>query len=90
MNNEVVVQDDRITALLPGDLMGYDDAVRQALEERAKEERDAEEGEGRGKEDEGEEQKAHKSTEQAPTDQAAEPTEAGTDQTRPEQDAAAR
>ena len=38
MNNEVVVQDDAITRLLPGDLMGYDDAVRLALTERAAEE----------------------------------------------------
>ncbi len=40
MNNEVVVQDDRITDLLPGELMGYDDAVRLALAERAKEKQD--------------------------------------------------
>jgi uncharacterized protein YbjT (DUF2867 family) len=38
MNNEVVVTDDRIAQLLPGDLMGYDDAVRLALSERAAEE----------------------------------------------------
>ena len=37
MNNEVIVQDDTITRLLPGELMGYDDAVRLALEERAAE-----------------------------------------------------
>src|SRR5664279_1049879 len=35
MNNEVIVRDDAITRLLPGELMGYDDSVRQALEERA-------------------------------------------------------
>src|SRR6478752_785614 len=37
MNNEVVVQDDSITRLLPGELMSYDDSVRVALEERAAE-----------------------------------------------------
>ena len=37
MNNEVVVQDDSITRLLPGELMGYDDSVRLALQERAAE-----------------------------------------------------
>ena len=37
MNNEVIVQDDPITRLLPGELMGYDDAVRLALQERAAE-----------------------------------------------------
>lgn len=37
MNNEVVVKDDRITKLLPGELMSYDDAVRLALRERAAE-----------------------------------------------------
>jgi hypothetical protein len=40
MNNEVIVQDDTITRLLPGELMGYDDAVRLALDERAAEERE--------------------------------------------------
>src|SRR6476660_4390519 len=35
MNNEVVVKDDSITRLLPGELMGYDDSVRVALQERA-------------------------------------------------------
>jgi uncharacterized protein YbjT (DUF2867 family) len=40
MNNEVVVQDDRITELLPGELMGYDDAVRLALAERAAEQQE--------------------------------------------------
>ena len=35
MNNEVVVKDNAITDLLPGELMGYDDSVRQALEDRA-------------------------------------------------------
>jgi uncharacterized protein YbjT (DUF2867 family) len=38
MNNEVVVQDDTITRLLPGELIGYDDAVRLALQERAAQE----------------------------------------------------
>ncbi len=38
MNNEVVVTDDPIARLLPGDLMSYDDAVRLALTERAAEE----------------------------------------------------
>ena len=37
MNNEVVVTDDTITRLLPGELMTYDDAVRLALTERAAE-----------------------------------------------------
>ena len=37
MNNEVVVKDDAITRLLPGDLMTYEDAVRLALRERAQE-----------------------------------------------------
>jgi len=37
MNNEVIVQDDSITRLLPGELMSYDDSVRVALEERAAE-----------------------------------------------------
>ena len=35
MNNEVIVQDDSIRRLLPGELTGYDEAVRQALEDRA-------------------------------------------------------
>lgn len=37
MTNEVVVRDDSIRALLPFDPMGYDEAVRQALAERAQE-----------------------------------------------------
>jgi uncharacterized protein YbjT (DUF2867 family) len=37
MNNEVIVRDDAITRLLPGDLTSYDDAVRLALAERAAE-----------------------------------------------------
>ena len=37
MNNEVIVQDDSITRLLPGELMSYDDSVRVALKERAAE-----------------------------------------------------
>ena len=36
MTNEVVVTDDSITRLVPGPTMGYDDAVRQALADRAK------------------------------------------------------
>lgn len=36
MTNEVVVRDDSIRSLLPFDPMGYDEAVRQALAERAK------------------------------------------------------
>jgi hypothetical protein len=35
MNNEVVVQDDSITRLLPGELIGYEDSVRLALKDRA-------------------------------------------------------
>jgi uncharacterized protein YbjT (DUF2867 family) len=35
MNNEVVVTDDAITRLLPGELIGYDDSVRLALRDRA-------------------------------------------------------
>ena len=37
MTNEVVVRDDSIRALVPFDPMGYDEAVRQALAERARE-----------------------------------------------------
>ena len=37
MSNEVVVRDDSIRALVPFDPMGYDEAVRQALAERARE-----------------------------------------------------
>ncbi len=37
MNNEVVVKNDAITRLLPGELMSYQDAVRLALQERADE-----------------------------------------------------
>lgn len=37
MNNEVIVQDDAITRLLPGTLTSYDDSVRLALAERAAE-----------------------------------------------------
>lgn len=37
MTNEVVVRDDSIRALVPFDPMGYDEAVRQALAERAQE-----------------------------------------------------
>lgn len=39
MSNEVVVRDDSIRRLIPFDPMGYDDAVLQALGERAKEKR---------------------------------------------------
>lgn len=35
MNNEVIVRDDAIRRLLPGELTGYDEAVRLALEDRA-------------------------------------------------------
>ncbi len=35
MNNEVVVRDDSIRRLLPGELTGYDEAVRLALRDRA-------------------------------------------------------
>ncbi len=38
MSNEVIVTDDKITRLLPGKLIGYDDAVELALETRAREE----------------------------------------------------
>ena len=38
MSNEVVVKDDAITRLLPGKLIGYDEAVRLALADRASEE----------------------------------------------------
>jgi uncharacterized protein YbjT (DUF2867 family) len=37
MTNEVVVRDDSIRALIPFEPMAYDDAVRAALEERARE-----------------------------------------------------
>ncbi len=37
MDNEVVVKNDAITRLLPGELMSYDNAVRLALQERAAE-----------------------------------------------------
>ena len=74
MNNEVVVQDNRITKLLPGELMGYDDAVRLALAERAQEKNE------------------EKFSEESNTDQAAPSAEQATapDETRPDQDAAAR
>jgi uncharacterized protein YbjT (DUF2867 family) len=35
MSNEVIVTDDSITELMPGGPMGYDDAVREALQQRA-------------------------------------------------------
>lgn len=35
MNNEVIVRDDSIRRLLPGELTGYDEAVRLALQDRA-------------------------------------------------------
>lgn len=34
MTTEMIVRDDAITRVLPGDLMGYDDAVRRALADR--------------------------------------------------------
>jgi uncharacterized protein YbjT (DUF2867 family) len=37
MNNEVVVKDDSIRKLLPFELMGYDDMVREALADRLRE-----------------------------------------------------
>ncbi len=37
MTNEVVVRDHAIESLVPGTLMGYDEAVRQALDDRARE-----------------------------------------------------
>ncbi len=37
MTNEVVVHDHSIESLVPGTLMGYDDAVRLALDDRARE-----------------------------------------------------
>ena len=43
MNNEVVVTDDAITRLLPGELIGYDDSVRLAIKERADSERASQE-----------------------------------------------
>jgi hypothetical protein len=36
MTNEVVVTDESIKDLVPGPLLGYDDAVREALADRAK------------------------------------------------------
>lgn len=38
MTNEVIVRDDAIRDLLPGELTGYDDSVRQALQDRAQDE----------------------------------------------------
>jgi uncharacterized protein YbjT (DUF2867 family) len=40
MTNEVVVRDDAITRLVPGDPIGYDDAVRLALADRERAARD--------------------------------------------------
>lgn len=37
MSNEVVVSDDSITEIVPGPTLGYDDAVREALADRARE-----------------------------------------------------
>lgn len=37
MNNEVVVHDNTIHEVVPGELMGYDESVRQALEDRKRE-----------------------------------------------------
>jgi uncharacterized protein YbjT (DUF2867 family) len=42
MTNEVIVTDDAITKLIPGELMSYDEAVRVALAERAAEAESAE------------------------------------------------
>jgi hypothetical protein len=39
MANEVVVRDDSIRNLVPFEPMGYDEAVRRALAERAREAR---------------------------------------------------
>jgi hypothetical protein len=36
MTNEVVVSDDRIRRVIERDLLGYDEAVRRALEDRRK------------------------------------------------------
>jgi uncharacterized protein YbjT (DUF2867 family) len=38
MTNEVIVRDNAIRELLPGELTGYDDSVRQALQDRAQDE----------------------------------------------------
>jgi hypothetical protein len=35
MSNEVVVTDHAITEIVPGEPMGYDDAVREAFRQRA-------------------------------------------------------
>lgn len=53
MSNEVICKEDSITRLIPGELMGYDDAVRLALAERAEEQAEREtaaanENEGNG------------------------------------------
>ena len=49
MTNEVVVTDNSIRTLLPGELTGYDDAVRIALADRAAAQAEGEgEGEGLG------------------------------------------
>ena len=37
MTNEVVVEDDSIRSIVPFEPMGYDQAVRQALEDREQE-----------------------------------------------------
>ena len=42
MSNEVICHEDSITRLVPGELMGYDDAVRLALDERAAEQAEQE------------------------------------------------
>ncbi len=44
MSNEVVVRDDAIRTLVPFELTSYDDAVRQALRERAEKEGTADKG----------------------------------------------
>ncbi len=77
MNNEVVVQNDAITDLLPGQLMGYDDAVRLALRDRAAD-------------DTIEPKDKKPAADPRAQPQADERSQTRPDQTRPDQDAAAR
>ena len=91
MNNEVVVQDNRITELLPGELMGYDDAVRLALQERAAEQQDTKKNDI--KEHDTENDSAARTVtgkDTLPDPRTGERAQTRTDQTRPDQDAAAR
>ena len=81
MNNEVVVQDNRITELLPGELMGYDDAVRHALKERAQEKQDDASANDKTRE---------RAARPPAVDDSGPPAANRADQTRPDQDAAAR